>query len=114
VLTGNATVQCFEGSSFAGAYSHYCCGFDKSGDRYSASWPHIAIFCPQCGELWGRRVYLYEFDYQPYLAVPWRVETASCLAHGGGQLLPTGDEDAADEQLIKREFNLLMQQLERS
>lgn len=114
MLTGVATVQCFENSSPAGTYSHYCCGFDNLGSSYSAWWPHVALFCPYCGELWGRRVYLYNFDYQPYRAVPWNIETEACAAHGGGQLIPTNYESDADEQLIKREFTLLMQQTERS
>lgn len=108
---GGAVIQCFDHSELVGSYSHYCCGFDNAGDKYSAWWPHIALFCPFCGELWGRRVYQYDFDYRPYGDhVPWVVETEACAAHGGGQLVPNTLVSIADEPLLRREFNLLMQQ----
>ena len=110
---GGALVQCFDHGALVGSYSHYCCGFDNAGDKYSAHWPHWALFCPHCGEIWGRRVYVYKFQYRPYLDVPWVVETAPCAQHGGGQLIPNTLTDRADEQLIRREFNLLMQQFEK-
>lgn len=118
--SGGAVIQCFDHNELVGSYSHYCCGFDYAGNKYSAWWPHIALFCPECGEIWGRRVYLYEFDYEPYQVAgdlkraDWAVETEHCAAHGGGQLLPDTLTEVADEPLLRREFDLLMQQFERS
>lgn len=112
---GGALVQCFDHSELVGSYSHYCCGFDNLGDSWSAWWPHIALFCPFCGELWGRRVYQYNFDYRPYGEdrQPWVVETEPCVHHGGGQLIPNTLVREADELLLRREFNLLMWQFEK-
>lgn len=113
--SGGAVIQCFDHSQLVGTYSHYCCGFDNSGDKWSAWWPHTALFCPHCGEIWGRRVYLYEFDYHPYGEDrrAWSVDTKECAQHGGGWLVPVTLVKVADEQLLRREFNLLMQQFEK-
>lgn len=50
-----------------------------NGDQDALMASH-ALFCPKCGEVWGRRVYL-------EMPNDWKVEERHCLAHGDGSLI---------------------------
>lgn len=106
---GNATIQYFEGSRYTGSQRVYCCGASAEGERFSAYWPHVAFFCPQCGELWGRAIYQREFDYRPRIAAEWHVESKRCVRCGDGQFLAGLPLDGADTDLLTRELLALME-----
>lgn len=106
---GNATIQYFEGSRYVGSRQMYCCGAGAEGERFSAYWPHVAFFCPQCGELWGRAIYQREFDYHPRVTAEWHVETKHCARCGDGQFLSGLPLDGADKDLLTRELLALME-----
>lgn len=40
---------------------------------------HQAFCCPRCGEIWGRRIYQSDLD--------WNFNSVKCRLHGGGSLL---------------------------
>lgn len=87
-VDGKAIIRYFEGSSFVGSRESYCCGYAAAdGTRSSAYWPNTAYFCPNCGEIWGRAVYDYQFAYQPIPQAPWVVESRRCPQHGDGYFL---------------------------
>jgi hypothetical protein len=90
---GTATLTRFRAGQVVGTTRVYCCGTPP--DR-SAFYPHIASFCPECGEVWQREVYTYDFDYRPIPPGKWRVETERCAS--------------CDEPAIRREFAELMKE----
>ena len=114
---GMALVQYFEGNSFVGSRKMYCCGASSSGVSFSAYWPHTAYVCPVCGELWGRAVMCYEFDYAPRVHEFWAIEKRRCVEHGDGQFLYDGINsdsvwlDYADAGLLTRELLALLEGL---
>jgi hypothetical protein len=116
---GNAIAAYFEGSTLVGQRTMYCCGYAPSEDVHiSAFWPHTAYFCPVCGEIWGRLIMNYQFQYSPspnLAGTSWAVESRRCAAHGDGQFL-TGFREARDLQhcstdLLRREYFVLSQGL---
>jgi predicted RNA-binding Zn-ribbon protein involved in translation (DUF1610 family) len=109
-IDGNATLRFLESSRFVGEIRQYCCGYaSPSGERSSAYWPNIAFICPQCGELWARAVYSFEFTYRPIPLARWVVKARHCPECGDGHLIPP-DTDLAtvSPELLKREVFLLL------
>lgn len=106
---GNALVQYFERDAFIGSRRVYCCGASMAGEHFSAYWPHTAYFCPVCGDLWGRAVMCYEFEYAPIVHGSWVVEKRACVEHGDGQFLYAQLLDSCDEELIRRELLALLE-----
>lgn len=111
-VAGNATVLYLEHGQLVGTRRQYCCGYARSdGTRTSAYWPCTAYVCPVCGELWGREILSYEFNYQPIPQNPWIVETRRCAQHGDGTLLAGFTTEAhlscCSLDLLKREALLL-------
>lgn len=86
----------------------YLCGATSAADRFSAYWPHTAYFCPECGEIWARMEYSYEFDYAPRVKGRWTTEIRRCEAHGDGYLLVAQPLDHVSPELLLRELNLLL------
>jgi hypothetical protein len=111
--TGPATVRYFEGTTFVGSREQYCCGYSPAGSTeiLSAFWPHIAYFCPMCGEIWGREVLDPEFAYSPIPKNLWALETRRCAFHGDGLFLSGLRTDSLLEtcspELLRREALLL-------
>ena len=66
---GNATLSVFEQGQLTSSSEIYCCGTPY---ERSAFWPHVASFCPECGEVWRREVYDYHFNYLTNAAPFWR------------------------------------------
>lgn len=90
--TGNAVMRYYEKDQLVGTRRLYCCGYSASAKSpvISAYWPHLAFFCPTCGEIWARGIYDYDFDYEPrsnLSALHWLVESRRCPEHGDGTLL---------------------------
>lgn len=104
---GNATVIYFDNEQFAGTQRVYCCGYDGQ----SAYYPNVAMFCAECGRIWGRRVYDFHFTYHPLSSTKWITEAARCPEHGDGSFLGyyTTNLLECSEELIRREFTLLME-----
>lgn len=112
-VDGNATILYFDRDQFVGERSLYCCGYaTASGERHSAYWPNTAYFCPHCGEIWGRAVYDFKFQYSPYIRdnAPWVIESRRCPSHGDGYFLSGLGEESlpfCSLGLLKREAHLL-------
>ena len=112
-VDGNATILYFDRDQFVGERSLYCCGYaTASGERHSAYWPNTAYFCPHCGEIWGRAVYDFKFQYSPYIRdnAPWVIESRRCPSHGDGYFLSGLGEESlpfCSRGLLKREAPLL-------
>jgi len=79
-ISGNATSTWFENGAVVSQSTVYCAAFAASADsRRSGYWPHTALFCGECGEIWRRRFLTYHFDYSPAGAgPPWSVEVRTC------------------------------------
>lgn len=110
--SGDAVVTYLEGGHFVGQREHYACSVNIGGESHSAYWPHLAYFCPLCGELWGRALYSYSFDYQPLVDQPWVIEQRRCVKHGDGQFLAGVDAHFLDQcspELLTREMLALME-----
>lgn len=71
---GHATITTFEGTHVS-TERVYCCGTPPNRSAY---YPHVAWFCPECGEVWRRQVYAFEFTYAPLVAEKWKVYTSRC------------------------------------
>lgn len=109
-VEGTARVAFLEHLVPVGEAHVYCCGArDADAAPFSAHWPHVAFFCPKCGDLWGRAVWEYEFDYRPRVVASWRVEARLCVACGDGQFLAGWPLDGASEDLLTREFHALLE-----
>lgn len=104
---GNATLLYFEGQSFVGQRSVFCCGYENQ----SAYWPNIAYFCAECGELWAKMIYDFHFTYLPIPQTKWITEGRRCVRCGNGSLLETHgiDLDTCSDNLITREFLALLE-----
>ena len=102
--SGLAHVYYYEGSRSVGSRDMYCCGAQEAGESFSAYWPHTAYFCPVCGEIWGREVLVFQFDYAPHVQSSWVVETRRCAKHGDGTFLVDKPLDSCSVDLLKREF----------
>jgi len=72
---GNATLSTFEFGVPVAEDRVYCCGTPPGRSAY---YPHLAAFCPECGELWRREVYTYHFNYQPIPSGLWKVREDLC------------------------------------
>lgn len=113
-LSGTAVVRYFDFSTFVGTREMYCCGYrGTDGTPHSALWPHIAYFCPHCGEVWGREVLAYKFTYSPIPPERWMVETRRCAKHGDGLFLTGKDLDNCSPELLRRELSLLFNQYDK-
>jgi len=106
-LSGPCVVEYYEYEILLGRPTIYCCGYQENGNSYSAYWPHWALFCEECGNLWGRRRMRYQFDYRPRFTAEWKVLAARCARCGGGELLLPG-LDNVDPPLVEREFKILL------
>ena len=108
-LHGTARVRYFDHGSPVGEREAYCCGYsDTAGESHSAYWPHIAYFCPYCGEIWGREVLIPQFSYQPIPQQPWVIESRRCAKHGDGLFLTGKPLDNCSPELLRREALLLL------
>ena len=107
---GNATVQWFENDVFVGEQYVYCCGSAMpGGESASGYWPNLAIICPECGRLWARAIYQYEFSYQPRVPWKWVAEARRCPEHGDGTFLRERDIlDQCSPEILRREAILLL------
>lgn len=113
--TGIGLIQYFEGNNFVGQRRKYFCGTSYGGESYSASYPHTAYFCSQCGEIWGRAICQYDFAYKPISLAPWTIEQRRCVKHGDGYFIghipviaPERDLDEYSPELLLREVTLLL------
>jgi hypothetical protein len=107
---GIAHVYYYEGNRTVGSRDSYCCGVSDAEGTHSGFWPNTAYFCHKCGEVWGREVYIYTFDYQPMVDVSWAVESRRCPLHGDGQFLVGKPLDGCSADLLRREFLALSQE----
>jgi len=108
-----STLQVFLAARLLGETSHYCAGFSDGGKSYSGFWPHVAFFCTECGELWGRRFYQHPPSYSPLPSAKWVVQERRCRECGDGELLAAGMEEAASPELLKYEFEVLLTKAEK-
>lgn len=110
-IDGNATILYFEYERPVGSRLQYCCGYAPTkGERRSAYWPCTAYVCPICGELWGREILDYHFQYSPIPKTSWVVETRRCPSHGDGTFLSgyAGDHlSQCSTELLHREALIL-------
>jgi hypothetical protein len=83
---GNATITHYNHLENLGSVEVYCCGYEENGKSYSAYWPNIALFCPQCGKVWGMMMYKHHFNYSPIPEGKYKVETVVCRNCGGAAL----------------------------
>lgn len=113
MTSGPATVTYFLGQSLVGSRESYCCGYSEAGESYSAYWPNIAYFCEICGELWGRQILTFHFDYAPRFGATWKVRSRPCQWCGGGNFLVDEPLDGADEALLRHELRVLITQHEK-
>jgi len=74
--SGHATLTTFEGSDVK-QERIYCAG---TPPNHSCYYPNVAWFCPECGEIWRRQVYSFEFTYRPLPAEKWKVYSTHCRA----------------------------------
>jgi hypothetical protein len=107
-VTGITTVQYFEKDQFIGERTLACGSVSVDGKSFSAYWPHIAYFCPSCGELWGREVYQHDFKYTPYVKSSWAMEVRRCVECGDGTFLTERNLDGCSKDLLTREFLALL------
>ena len=109
-VSGLSLVQFFERDVFVGELQQYSCGYtDGAGQRHSSHWPHLAFFCPACGELWGRAILTHQFSYKPTLSAAWRVVERLCVDCGDGQLLSKREDlGSVSPELLSREFQVLL------
>lgn len=64
----------------------------------------IAIFCPECGEVWARRQVI------SHEAPRWQIRTWTCSRHGGGWLWSGWDEPwnkALPPRVLYRELEFI-------
>lgn len=107
---GSATVFYSDQGIPVGERRVYCCGASDSGETFSAYWPNTAYFCPACGEIWGRAVYDFEFEYSPrVVGRPWVVESRRCVKHGDGTFLAGQLLEGCSSELLTRELLALLQ-----
>lgn len=92
--SGHAQVTTFEGSDVH-SERVYCAGTPPNNSAY---YPNVAWFCPECGEIWRRQVYTFEFSYRPLVEEKWKVYSSRCLA--------------CDAPRIRREFTQLLKEYE--
>lgn len=108
---GIATILYLEGEALAGTRSSYLPGYAApSGSRHSCYWPNTAMFCPVCGQIWGRVIYEFHFTYKPLVHSPWISEARRCPQHGDGLFLSGYGPDQfpyCSRELLKREALLL-------
>lgn len=105
--SGCAHVYYYEGPLSVGSRDVYCCGASDAEESFSAHWPNIAYFCPKCGEIWGRAVYVFQFTYSPRVDCSWVVEIRRCAKHGDGTFLVGQSLEYCTTPLLLREFLLL-------
>ena len=55
----------------------YCAGTPPNNSCY---YPNVAWFCSECGDIWKRQVYTFEFPYRPLVAEKWKVYSSRCPA----------------------------------
>lgn len=108
-MSGIANVLYYAQGSLVGTRRTYCCSASDSGTTFSAYWPNTAYFCPHCGDIWGRSIYEFQFDYAPRVRVPWVIESRNCLAHGDGTFLISVPLSDCDSPLLTRELLALLQ-----
>jgi len=72
---GNAQLYRFVGNALESSERVYCCG---TPPERSAYYPNIAWFCGECGEIWRRDVYEFEFHYHPIPRERWKVSLDYC------------------------------------
>ena len=113
-ISGTSIVQFFERDVFVGDLQQYSCGYaDGAGRRHSCHWPHIAFFCPSCGELWGRAILTHRFFYNPTIPNAWQVVERSCVECGDGQFLSEKEDlGSVSSALLFREFQVLLMRYE--
>ena len=105
-------ISFFEGNAFIGQARAECGTVDVARTQYHAYWPNTAYFCPACGELWGRRVHEFKFNYHPYYqGVGWEVVSHRCPKDGGGEFLAYDRflEGTYDKALLTRELLVLLE-----
>ena len=107
-LTGDVTAWVWLDGRQVGSYTYYASGYSENGTSYSGYWPHIALFCRSCGQLWGRVINNYSFDYLPIPAQPWAVEHRECGKCGDGTVIRITDVEGADENLLRYELECLL------
>lgn len=115
-LQGEARLDYYDSSRHLGSVRKYLCGCTEGGESHSGYFPNLAYFCIECGEIWARGVYTYEFEYQPLPTGKWRTLERPCIIHGGGLLidLTPGESltdprlEAFSPELLLREFHILL------
>jgi hypothetical protein len=106
--SGICRVHYFHQGHSLGTQTFYACGYSESGISYSGHWPHVALFCPQCGSLWARAEHEPNFDYRPSLQKPWMVQEKLCRGCGDGDLLLYDDLKEIDLPLLRYELEVLL------
>jgi hypothetical protein len=108
MTSGSVLVHYYVGGTPYGYYRQYCCGFNDAGTSYSGYWPHVALFCPQCGDLWGRALFEYNFNYEPVPQQPWALVKRRCGGCGDGSLLLDAPLKGASAALLHYELLTLL------
>ena len=107
-ISGNLTRHYFEHEQLVGSTQGLRGTHSLAGQCYSAYEPCLAYFCPICGDLWGRSIPSFTYDYEPDGSMPpWLPEQRACVEHGDGQFL--AELDSADDDLLARELLALLE-----
>lgn len=113
LVSGEATLRYFEYEQLVGEERRLCASHTTgAGETFSGCYPNTAYFCPVCGNIWGRAVYEFKFDYQPIPAKLWTLEIRRCRNDGDGLFL-TGHSDfmlnhTCSISLLRREAEILV------
>ena len=109
IHSGNAILQFFEREQYVGEKLVYCHGATLAGEPFSAAFPNLAFFCPECGSLWGRAIYQFQFHYSPRVRLLWAVVQRLCTECGDGSF--SFKDSIADERLEHWSPELLRREL---
>jgi ribosomal protein S27AE len=109
MISGNVTVHYFEGETYAGSRQAHVPSQNLRTGTYSKFSPNRAFFCINCGQLWGRSIYEFTFDYTPFCDMKWVMYSIKCVKCGDGQFLEHEDIEYCDKSLLTRELLALIE-----
>tara|TARA_R110000868_G_scaffold51197_2_gene162664 strand:+ start:3153 stop:3494 length:342 start_codon:yes stop_codon:yes gene_type:complete len=112
MTTGNATVTFYAYLNNLGSIEQYCCGYEENGKTYSGHWPNRALFCSQCGKIWGMQMMHYHFPYLPIPQDRYVVKVEVCRDCGGAALFsPSAPINEWPDALLQWEFEGLLKEV---